>query len=148
MISITSLVIVAAIAGIGALLAPLVQSVWIMRAFIASLIALAVVLVIPDGWSLGTYGSVGVFAVTAALLLAAGQWRFFDADHWGAARFSARAFVFGIVFAFFIVATVCILVPFRAMPDMLMTKDIYHFFTTYYFYFVVAPIVTALVAAR
>ena len=148
MISITSLVIMAAIAGAGALFAPLVQSLWLMRTFIASLIALLVVMLLPDAWALGTYGSVLVFAAITVLLLVAHQWRFFDADHWHATRFSARVFVFGICFAFFIAATVCVLVPLRALPDLVMTKDVYHFLTTYYFYFVLTPIAVALAAAR
>ncbi len=148
MVSVTSLFILAAIAGFGALLAPIMQSLWLMRTFIASLIALLVVLLLPDHLPLGTYGPVLIFAAITVFFLAAHQWRFFDADHWHAARFSPRVFFFGVSFAFYIAATVCTLVALRALPDMMMTKDLYALFTEYYFSFVVAPIIIAVVAAR
>lgn len=148
MVSITSLLIVAIIALAGIALALAAQSPWLMRAFIASLIALVVVVLLPDEWTFGVYGAVIVFCAVTTILLAAHQWRFFDADHWFTDRWSARACVFGVAFAFFVVATICFLVPYAAIPDAVMTKDIYGFLTEYYFYFVLAPITVALVGAR
>ncbi len=148
MISVASLLILAAIIGIGTLIAPIVQSVWLMRTFIASLIALLIVFVLPEQWTLGTYGPVLIFAAITVFFLAAHQWRFFDADHWHAERFSPRVFFFSICFAFFVAATVCMLVALRALPDVIITKDIYTLFTEHYFYFVLLPIIAAVLAAR
>jgi hypothetical protein len=138
--STSSWMIIGIIIAIGVVLAPVAQVVWASRFLMASYVAYAIVLLMPDKFAFNPYADAIFFTALMLGLALVEKWRLFDTGEWMTGRFSYQAFVLTVLTVFHLSALLCYFLPFSSI-SFFMTKEVWQVLTDYIFYFAIAPLV-------
>jgi hypothetical protein len=146
-LSINSWMIVGAIVGLGLVLAPAVQMVWLMRFLMAGYVALGLVLLMPEQFVFSVYAHMIYFAGIVVFFALVEKGRFFSVSTWAVGRFSPQVFGLSVFLTFFFAAMFCYFLPLEIFKGFL-TREVYDLMREYVFYITLAPIVYCIIFAK
>ncbi|PID51985.1 MAG: hypothetical protein CR972_04280 [Candidatus Moraniibacteriota bacterium] len=138
-LEINTFIVIAGIIAIGLFLAPFLQIAWGMRVLIASYISTCLVLLMPNAFAFNSYVNAVYFCCITIIFAIVAKKQFFDVSEWSVGRFSLQSFGFSVLVWIFIVAALCMFLPF-SLINLFFTKEVYDILVEYIFYFAVAPI--------
>jgi hypothetical protein len=130
-------------AGIGIVL----QIAWMMRILIASYIALALVLIMPENLLFNEYAQIIYFMGILTFFTIIERSRFFDVANWSSGRFGFEVIILSTLTIFLLVAISCVFVPFSQL-SFVLTEEVYNFLQDYIFYIAIAPLIFTLIFSK
>lgn len=146
-LSTNSWITVGGIVGLGLVLAPAVQIVWLMRFLMAGYVALGLVLLAPKEVIFTTHAHMILFVGILVIFALVEKARFFSVSTWAVGRFSPQVFGLSIFIVIFFASVICHFLPLELFGGF-VTEEIYVLLRDYIFYIALAPIIYCMLFAK
>ena len=134
----------ACVLGLGVLGSLTLQSMWLMRALIASYISLCVVMLVPDLFVFFEYAKIVYFLIFVILIIFVDRGGLFDVNGLPSGRFNLKSFIFSFLAILFILASISLLLTWKQVDTLFISREVYNFLNNNIFYLAIAPILFSL----
>lgn len=135
------------IAGVGMIIAPLVQVTWLLRFLVAGYVALGLTLLLPQELLMIEHMHMSVFAFFVIILATVGKMRFFGTPTWIVGRFAPQIFGLSVTTVYFFASVICYFLPLEVFMGII-TDEVHGLLREYVFYVALIPMIFCYLFAK